>query len=88
MEKTFGKVCVLTRGFELSLVAKKEKVNYLLSLGLPWAIPYYLLSEMAVGSGAFSFKLTFNTAEVPGGQWFFSSNERKEVAEFAVEVKW
>lgn len=38
-------------------------------------------------SGAYSFKPTFSIAEVPGGQWFFSSNEKKEKVEFAVEDK-
>lgn len=42
---------------------------------------------MTGGSGAYFFKPTFIIAEVPGGQWFFSSNEKKEKVEFAVEAK-
>lgn len=37
----------------------------------------HLWSAKTAGSGAFSFKPTVSIVEVPGKQWFISSNERK-----------
>lgn len=66
---------------------KKGKIKLFTFFGFTLSYPICLLSTMTAGSGAFSFKPTFSIAGAPGGQCFFSSNERKEKVEFTVKAK-